>query len=111
MYGPTETTVWSTTHRADRSLSTVPIGRPIVNTRLYVLDQQLRPVPIGVPGELFIGGEGVARGYFHLPELTQERFLADPFCSDPRRTCIAQGTRCGIVVTGRSNFWAGLISK
>src|SRR5262249_9661761 len=69
MYGPTETTIWSTTHRAFRPLPSVPIGRPIANTRLYVLDKDLRPAPIGVPGELFIGGEGVARGYFRRPEL------------------------------------------
>ncbi len=82
MYGPTETTVWSTTHSVSRS-GDVALGTPIANTRVYVLDTSLRPVPIGVPGELFIGGEGVVRGYLRRPELTAERFIADPFSSTP----------------------------
>lgn len=81
MYGPTETTVWSTCHRVTRDEEPVPIGRPIANTRLYVLDGERHPVPIGAPGELYIGGAGVARGYLHLPELTRERFPRDPFAS------------------------------
>ncbi|KFA88774.1 peptide synthetase [Archangium violaceum Cb vi76] len=79
MYGPTETTIWSSTHRVEGSSGPVPIGTPIANTSLYVLDARLRPAPIGVPGELFIGGAGVARGYHARPELTAERFLPDPF--------------------------------
>ncbi len=79
MYGPTETTIWSSTHRVDGAAGPVPIGTPIANTALYVLDARLRPAPIGVPGELFIGGAGVARGYHARPELTAERFLPDPF--------------------------------
>ncbi len=77
MYGPTETTVWSTTHRL-RQLSgpVVPIGRPIANTRMYVLDAELRPVPVGAAGELFIAGDGVARGYLKRPQLSAERFHA-----------------------------------
>jgi natural product biosynthesis luciferase-like monooxygenase protein len=82
MYGPTETTIWSTTTRGLRLHPGVTVGRPIANTQLYVLDRDLRPAPVGVPGELFIAGAGVARGYFHRPELTQERFLSDPFSSD-----------------------------
>lgn len=80
-YGPTETTVWSTVYQAqpDEWRATVPIGRPIANTRVYVLDQQFQPVPIGVPGELYIGGEGVTRGYLRRPELTDERFIPNPF--------------------------------
>jgi natural product biosynthesis luciferase-like monooxygenase protein len=78
MYGPTETTVWSATHRLSGA-GPVPIGRPIANTRLYVLDAQQRPLPIGVPGELYIAGAGVVRGYYQRPELTAERFLPDPF--------------------------------
>ncbi len=79
MYGPTETTIWSSTHRVEGTAGPVPIGTPIANTALHVLDSRLRPAPIGVPGELFISGAGVARGYHARPELTAERFLPDPF--------------------------------
>ena len=79
MYGPTETTVWSTTYRVREQRTRIPIGRPIANTQVYVLDSQLQPVPVGEPGELFIGGDGVVRGYWNRPELTAERFLPDPF--------------------------------
>jgi amino acid adenylation domain-containing protein len=75
MYGPTETTIWSTTYRVDRPGNTVSIGRPIANTQIYMLDADLKPVPVGEIGELFIGGDGVARGYWNRPELTFERFL------------------------------------
>ncbi len=83
VYGPTETTVWSTAAVIDRSGGPVTIGRPLANTQVYVLDRQRRPCPIGVPGELYIGGEGVARGYLNRPDLTEERFLPDPFASQP----------------------------
>jgi acyl carrier protein len=85
MYGPTETTVWSATHRVSGGAAAVPIGRPIANTQLYVLDAQRRPLPIGVPGELYIGGAGVVRGYHQRPELTDERFVADPFATPGAR--------------------------
>ncbi|WP_033819361.1 non-ribosomal peptide synthetase, partial [Kitasatospora sp. MBT63] len=80
IYGPTETTVYATAWYTDReAASAPPIGRPIGNTRVYVLDRGLRPVPSGVPGELFIAGAGVARGYLNRPGLTADRFLPDPF--------------------------------
>ena len=81
MYGPTETTIWSTAERVPPA-GPVLIGRPIANTRVYVLDRGGRPLPPGVPGEIWIGGAGVAEGYHGRPDLTAERFLADAF--DPR---------------------------
>jgi amino acid adenylation domain-containing protein len=79
MYGPTETTVWSTCWRFPTPVSRVQIGRPIANTSTWVLDAALNPVPVGVPGELHLGGDGVTRGYLKRPELTAERFIDDPF--------------------------------
>ncbi|MBO9512769.1 MAG: amino acid adenylation domain-containing protein [Variovorax sp.] len=78
-YGPTETTVWSSFHRVEQVDGIVPIGRPVANTQFHVLDAALRPLPVGVVGELFIGGTGVTLGYLNRPELTAERFLPDPF--------------------------------
>ncbi|MHC2458595.1 amino acid adenylation domain-containing protein [Rhizobium leguminosarum] len=83
LYGPTETTIWTTTFLTDTTIEGphryVPIGRPIANTRIYLLDGHGAPVPFGAVGELYIGGAGVARGYLNRPDLTAERFLADPF--------------------------------
>ncbi|MBU3871521.1 AMP-binding protein, partial [Streptomyces sp. 4503] len=80
MYGPTETTIWSTAWPVTSEGAGAPrIGRPIANTQVYVLDGGLRPVPVGVPGELYIAGEGVVRGYHGRSGLTSERFVADPF--------------------------------
>jgi amino acid adenylation domain-containing protein len=84
-YGPTEATVWSTVYRcqAEDVRESVPIGRAIANTRLYVLDHNLQPVPSGVPGELCIGGDGVAREYLNRTELTRQKFIADRFTANP----------------------------
>jgi len=82
-YGPTETTVVATSGQLSEIDALVHIGRPIANTRLYLLDAYGQPVPLGAVGELYIGGVGVARGYLNRPELTAERFLADPFCTEP----------------------------
>jgi amino acid adenylation domain-containing protein/non-ribosomal peptide synthase protein (TIGR01720 family) len=80
-YGPTETTTFATSHRmsAGSVREVVPIGRPLDNMRAYVLDDALRPVPVGVPGELWLSGAGLARGYMNQPRLTADRFLANPF--------------------------------
>ena len=77
MYGPTETTIWSTSAPVSRGVETVTIGRPIANTRTYVVDRSLQLVPAGVAGELLIGGDGVTRGYLNRPDLTDERFVPD----------------------------------
>ncbi|WP_186810783.1 non-ribosomal peptide synthetase [Xanthomonas arboricola] len=85
MYGPTEATTFATCYAVPATAATanvVPIGRPISSARIYVLDAQLAPVPVGVAGELYIGGLGVAEGYLNQPELTARRFLHDPFLGD-----------------------------
>ena len=83
LYGPTETTIWSSLYRVrGNEERSVPIGRPIANTSLYVLSERREPLPAGQEGELYIGGAGVARGYFERPELTAEKFVPDPFSPD-----------------------------
>ncbi|KAG0161846.1 hypothetical protein DFQ30_005219, partial [Apophysomyces sp. BC1015] len=83
-YGPTETTVCESTWRGSNHFSgkVLPIGRPIANTQIYLLDPQGQPVPLGAVGELYIGGAGVARGYLNRPELTAGRFVHDPFSDE-----------------------------
>jgi len=85
-YGPTETTTYATTHEVRAMAAdaqSVPIGRPISNTQVYVVDARLQPVPLGVVGEICIGGQGVAKGYLNRPELTAEKFVRDPFSAQP----------------------------
>ena len=81
LYGPTETTVWSSLSLVGGHFP-VTIGRPIQNTQFYVLDRRMRRVPVGVPGELYVGGDGLARGYLNRPELTNEKFVTNPFDAD-----------------------------
>ncbi len=85
MYGPTETTIWSTTEQLVSGVD-VTIGRPITNTQVYVVDRNFQPLPVGVPGELLIGGDGVTRGYYNKPDLTADRFISDPFRSRTRES-------------------------
>ena len=107
-YGPAETTCLATVYEADFSadnhLSSVPIGRPLANTTIYLLDQYLNPVPIGVPGELYIGGHGVARGYLNLPELTAERFLSDMFSDEPQGRLYRTGDLACYLPDGNIQF-------
>ena len=112
LYGPTETTVDVTawTCSPDPTLTNIPIGRPIDNTRAYILDELGEPVPVGVAGELYIGGVGVARGYLNRPELTAERFLPDPFAPRDGGRMYRTGDLCrwrpdgAIEYLGRNDF-------
>ena len=106
-YGPTETTVGSCTFEvetAEPKGSTVPIGSPLPGERLYVVDRRLRLLPVGIPGELCIGGAGVARGYVGQPEQTSERFLADPFVGGGQERIYRTGDRVRMLADGNVEF-------
>jgi amino acid adenylation domain-containing protein len=102
LYGPTEAAVdvtyWSCPRGSE--LSVVPIGRPLANTQCYILDAQMQPVPVGVPGELHLGGVQVGRGYYRRPELTAEKFIADPFSSQPGARLYKTGDLCRYLPDG-----------
>ena len=91
MYGPTETTIYSTGKQILATDEIITIGRPIHNTQVYILDEHLNPVPEGIVGEIYIAGDGVARGYLNRPELTQEKFLPNPFALLPGQTMYRTG--------------------
>jgi amino acid adenylation domain-containing protein len=106
-YGPTETTIFATTYplrELSPDASTVPIGRPIASTSTYVLDRWLQPLPVGIPGELFIGGPGVARGYFGRPALTAERFIPDPVSGERGARLYRTGDRARWLPDGTLEF-------
>jgi len=94
MYGPTETTIWSTVTHVTSTESRIPIGRPIANTQVYIVDRELREVPVGGTGELLIGGTGLARGYLNDPGLTAERFIPDPFSQNKDARLYKTGDLC-----------------
>jgi len=106
LYGPTEAAVDVTSWecRRESDLRTVPIGRPIANTRIYILDNHMQPVPIGVPGELYIGGVQVARGYLNRAELTAERFISDPFSDNPGDRLYKTGDICRYLPDGNIEY-------
>ncbi|HYP01166.1 MAG TPA: non-ribosomal peptide synthetase, partial [Pyrinomonadaceae bacterium] len=104
MYGPTETTIWSTTYELRGAEPQIPIGRPVANTQIYILDRRLRPVPVGVEGELYIGGDGLARGYLNHPELTAEKFIPDPFGARAGARLYHTGDAARYLPDGRIEF-------
>ncbi len=106
LYGPTEAAIDVTYWRCQRSsdLKNVPIGRPIANTQIYILDENMNPVPIGVPGELHIGGIQVARGYINKPELTKEKFIPDPFADSPDSRLYKTGDLARYLPDGNIEF-------
>jgi amino acid adenylation domain-containing protein len=107
MYGPTETTIWSAVCQV-RDGESVSIGRPIANTQFYVVDSHLQPLPVGVPGELLIGGDGLARGYLNRPELTAEKFIPDPFSHNAGSRLYRTGDMVRYLPDGKLEFIARL---
>jgi amino acid adenylation domain-containing protein len=107
-YGPTEASIAVTAFEpnfAGRPVpENIPIGRALANTRIYLLDRHLHPVPVGIPGELHIGGVGVARGYLNRPELTAQKFIADPFSSDPKARLYKTGDLARYLPSGEIEF-------
>ncbi|MDE3105744.1 MAG: amino acid adenylation domain-containing protein, partial [Acidobacteriota bacterium] len=103
-YGPTETTVWSTYQRLTSRADRITIGRPLANTQVYLVDSEGHPVPIGVPGEILIGGDGVARCYLNQPELTAEKFIPDTFRGRPDARVYRTGDLGRYLPDGRIEF-------
>jgi hypothetical protein len=103
LYGPSEDTTYST-HAVRTASGPATIGRPIANTQIYLLDECLNPLPVGVPGELYIGGEGLARGYLNRPELTAEKFIANPFSNRGGERLYRTGDRARYLPDGNIEF-------
>ena len=104
LYGPTETTIWSASHRIEEIDGAVPIGRPVANTQIYLLDRHLQLLPVGLSGEVYIGGEGVVRGYLFRPELTAEKFIPDPYGVVPGARLYKTGDVARYLPDGRIEF-------
>ncbi|HEY0795432.1 MAG TPA: amino acid adenylation domain-containing protein [Acidisarcina sp.] len=104
VYGPTETTVWSTFHRFESSAERIVIGRPLANTQIYILESSGQPAPVGIAGEIHIGGDGVAHGYLFQPELTAEKFIPDPFSSQSEARMYKTGDLGRYLPDGRIEF-------
>ncbi|MBE7122189.1 non-ribosomal peptide synthetase [Bacillus cereus] len=107
VYGPTENTTFTTWYliqQVAEEATTIPIGSPISNTQIYVLDNCMQPVPIGVSGELYIGGDGLARGYWNRPELTKEKFVPNPFSEDPNSRLYKTGDLVRYLPDGNIEF-------
>jgi surfactin family lipopeptide synthetase A len=104
MYGPTETTIWSTVRKFEPGETVVSIGRPIANTEIFIVDKSMQPVPVGVEGELLIGGDGLAKGYLKRPELTAEKFIAHPFSDKPGARLYRTGDLVRYLPNGEIEF-------
>jgi len=104
LYGPTETTIWSSIDEVDAREAKVTLGRPIANTQIYLLDSKLQLVPVGVPGELYIAGNGLAHGYHNRPDLTAERFIPDPFSQTPGARMYRTGDLARYLRDGRIEY-------
>src|SRR5216684_6787617 len=104
MYRPKETTVWSTVYQIGSVDGPVPLGHPVANTEVYVLDEHLQPVPVGVTGELHIGGAGLARGYLNRPDLTADKFIPNPFSDEPGARIYKMGDLARYLPDGTIDF-------
>ncbi|WP_287295711.1 non-ribosomal peptide synthetase [Moorena sp. SIO2C4] len=107
LYGPTENTTvssWYLVENLPTTATTIPIGKPIANTQIHILDESLQPLPVGVPGELHIGGAGLARGYLNRPELTQEKFILNPFSADLDSRLYKTGDKARYLADGNIEF-------
>ena len=104
LYGPTEATIWSMQHQVTSVDKAIPIGRPIANTQIYILDSRLNLAPIGIAGELHIGGTGLGHGYLNLPELTAEQFIPNPFSREPGARLYRTGDLARYLSDGNIEF-------